>query len=301
MGKDSIVFPDSLRHGGPGPGPCFRKVQEFCYIGHADLYRTWRAVGAVHAVSLPADLRKSGEGGCIVPFLLGSVLIGEALKELLHRVGTRKDHGNAGAGQGIMDALVHGERRAGGRELRIQKVASAEAFHDSDADAPLRAEFVQALPFRIHIGELGSIGLVRPELLHIFICRLQVITGVDAEHQHFDGPAFHGFDGDLGIVAGETDMADASFFFQFPGIVQDPVVQDLLPVRKGVTVMDHADVDVISLQEGHHFLESCFCLRQVPGPEILAVFPDGADVGLDDEFLSASLQGISHRRPELRI
>ena len=64
--------------------------------------------------------------------------------------------------------------------------------------------------------------------------------------------------------------------------------------------MNHADIQIIRIQQLHHLLKPGFDFRQITGPQILPVFPDGTEMGLDQEFLPAAFQrfpdSLAYRR-----
>ena len=281
----------------PGVG----QVQELGHVSHTDPHGAGGTVAAVHTMPLPMDPGKGGQCGGIVSCRLISLTVGGAALQLRHGVGTRQYHGYCRPGQSVGDALIDSQRHAGGGKLRVQQIASGEGFHHRDADAQPLAGLIQPLPVGIHVGQIGGVRFIGPELLHVLVGGLEVIAGVHGEHQYLDtalgdGPLRH-----QGVVAGQADVADATGDLQLSGIVQDAVSDDGFPVAHGVAVMDHTHVQIVGVQELHHLLETGLDLIQVSRAKILPVFPDGADVGLDEEFFPPALQRPAHRRTHLRI
>ena len=65
--------------------------------------------------------------------------------------------------------------------------------------------------------------------------------------------------------------------------------------------MDHADFHMVRLQPPELVLEALPDLGDVPGPLVLPVLPDGAEVGLEDELLPPPPEGPAQIRAEVRI
>ena len=274
MRQHRIMLPDSFRD-----LPLrFRQMQKFCHIRHRDIHGTGPAVTAVHAVSFPPDLRKGRKCAGIISFLVRSFFICGTLPKLFRAVCAGHDGCDGRTCQRVMNALVYRKRRTGRGQRSIQKIPAAEAFHDRDADAHPLTGFIQMLPFRIHIRKHVFISFIRPQILYILACRLKIVARIDGEHQHFDLSCFHGFLRHLRIMTGEADMADPSGLFQFHCIIQDPVLYDILPVRQGIAVMDHADIQIIRSEKFHHLRESGLYFVKLPAPFVLPVLPYGTDV-----------------------
>ena len=130
------------------------------------------------------------------------------------------------------------------------KVAAAKGFHYGDANAHTLACFVQRLAVGVHIEKDGSYSFFRPQGFDIFPAGLQVITGVDAEHQHADQTAFTASRRGNRIVAGKADFPDIPGGFQLFGIPHDFSVRDAVPGIYRIDIVDHADVDIIRSGDG---------------------------------------------------
>ena len=78
-------------------------------------------------------------------------------------------------------------------------------------------------------------------------------------------------------------------------------MDDLVPVGQGVGVVDHADVDEAGVQQAEHVLKARFYLVDVTGAQVLAVLPDGAQVGLEDKLVPPALQGTAQVGPHVRV
>ena len=82
------------------------QIEELRNISHAYTLGAGRAVATVHAVSVPAYPREGCQSRGIIALLLACFFIIKALLKLFGRARAGHDRGDAGAGQGIMDALV---------------------------------------------------------------------------------------------------------------------------------------------------------------------------------------------------
>ena len=163
---------------------------------------------AVHAVALPADFRQGRQGGGIVPLLRAGLLEGKALFQLLQAPGAGHHAADAGAVQGVLEALGGRQGLPRRGEGIAEQIPAAEGLHDGDSHLQPLAGLVELLPLRVHVQKGRGVVLGRPELLHILGSGLKVIAGIHAEHQHIDKPGPHRRQGRLGIVAGKADAAD---------------------------------------------------------------------------------------------
>lgn len=67
-------------------------------------------------------------------------------------------------------------------------------------------------------------------------------------------------------------MTDFPCVFKGFGIVQAALIQNILPVRKAVTVMDEPHVDIIHAKKVQHIMKSCLHFRKVPRSQVLPIF-----------------------------
>ena len=206
------------------------QVIEFRDVGDVDAGGAWQAVVAVHAVSLPADVREGRQCLGVVALRIGEFVVGNALLQLLDGMRTAADGRDTWAAQGVADALGGSQGDARRGDGCIEEVATAERLHDRDAHALFFAELVEFLTVRVHVEQRMVVGVGRPDSLHVLVGWLQVVAGIDAEHQDFDeagldSPARHD-----GIVRREADVPDAPRALEFGGVVEDAVPFDRLPV-----------------------------------------------------------------------
>ena len=276
------------------------QIEELGHRGHVDALGTGGAVAAVHAVALPADPGHGGEGGGVVLFAVRSVLIGGAGFQLLYCPGPRHDAGHSGPGEGVVQALEGGEGHPGGGVL-AEQVAAAEGLHHRDAHPLALAALIQGLALRVHVHQLVRICRLCPQLFHVLARGLEVVTGVDAEHEHVDEPAVRRRLAHLRVMTGQADAADLSRGFQLLGVGHHRAVDYLVPVGQSIGVVDHADVDEAGVQQAEHVLKASLYLCDVPGAQVLAIFPDGAQVGLEDKLVPPALQGAAQVGPHVRI
>ena len=102
-------------------------------------------------------------------------------------------------------------------------------------------------------------------------------------------------------MAGQADGSDDAPGLQLPGVVQHAAGAHRLPVGQGVHIVDHADLRVIGLQPAELIGKARLHLVQIPGALVLPVLPDGAQVGLEDEFLPPAPQRAAQAGAELRV
>ena len=249
---------------------------------------------AIHAVPLPPHAGEGGKGRGVIPLRVGCRLIGERRLQLFQAPDARHHAGHGRAGQRIVDALVDGERLARGRKLLAEQVPAAEGLHHGDPDPQPLAGLIQPLALRVHVGQHARVAFALPELFAILIAGQQVVARVDAEHQHVDAPALHRSQGGLRVVAAHAQEADMPGLLLRFRILHDGAVGNLLPLRNGIHIVDHPDIDVIRTQVFQHGLKGGADLLRIPGGAVLAVFPDGAQVRLQHKRLPAALDCASH-------
>ena len=251
-------------------------------------------------MALPADLGEGGEGGGVVPLLGAGILVGQGSFQVLSGPGPAHHAGHRRTGEGVVQALEGSERHPGGGIL-AEQVAAAEGFHHRDAHAQALAGLVEGLPLGVHVEKVLLIGLLRPEGVAVLAGGLEVVAGVDAEHDDVHVPALRRRQGHLRVVAGEADAPDDALFFQLQGIVHDAAGADGLPVGHSVHIVDHADIDIVCTQAAEEVGIAGSDLLQVPGALVLPVLPGGADVALDDKLLPPARQSPAQLVPDLGV
>ncbi len=257
-------------------------------------------MAAVHAVALPADAGEGGQGGGVVRFRLRGVSIGHGAARLLHRPGSRQHRGDGGPVQGVANTLIGGEGRPRRGILGVEQVPASKGFHHRDAHPQPLAAFVKPFPKGIHIQQRFFVVFGCPQLLQILPGRLEVVAGVDAEHQHVDFPAFHRCQSRLRVVAGKADGPDAPGGLQLLGVGQH-LPPAHLPVRQAVHVVNHPHVQVAGIQQAQLLLKPRPHFLHLAGAPVLPLVPDGADMPLQDKFFPPSPDGLPHGGAHLRV
>ena len=103
------------------------------------------AVLAVYALAHGVRRGEAADGG-IVPLLRRGLQKAQHLPQLLPVGDPRQHRHDAGLIQGILQALIRGQRRPEGGLLGIQQLAAAEGLHHGDAHALPLAAGVKLLP-----------------------------------------------------------------------------------------------------------------------------------------------------------
>ncbi len=191
-----------------------------------------------------------------------------------------------------MDALHGGQRHAEGGALRGEQPSAGVALHDRDAHFILLAEPIGPCPLRVDAAQALVVGL-REIVVDILRGRQHVEGRVDAEQNHLHDAAFRRQPGHGRVVGAHADVADGPGFLQPPDIFDELSLHDFTELCRLVHEMDHAQVYVVCLQPVQEILEGGLYLGQLPGADILAVLPGGADVALDVPFLPASGDGVA--------
>ncbi len=277
------------RHSAPAPSPApplgHSQMPKFGDRRHVNPPWGRGAVAAVHAVPLPADFWAWQQRRLqnLPPSLA------------VHRPGCspappgsgplpEQGRPPPGGSGGIVDALVGGVRATpAGERSALEQVSPAERFHHRDAHTQALAGLVQALPlpgpcspgafhssFRSRGPPTSSPG------------RLQVIAGIDAEHQHVHKPLVcTAARGRLGLWLDRPMAPDDSPLLQLPGIGHHRAGTNRLPVRQRVHIVNHTNFHMVCAQALQLILESLPHLFDFPGALVLAVLPNGAQVGLE--------------------
>lgn len=139
---------------------------------------------AIDAVS-EGGLR-GGVGDAGVVFFVGGG--GEEVQdgvEILQVSDARTDAEDAGAVEGVLQALGVGESDAQGGGFAIEESAAVEGFHDGDADAHGFAFLVEG-----HAGEGVAAGVDGVGVLAGFF---EIVGGVDAEEHEIDETGIEDF------------------------------------------------------------------------------------------------------------
>ena len=92
-------------------------------------------------------------------------------------------------------------------------------------------------------------------------------------------------------MGAHADVADDAFCLLLLHIGQEFPLHDAVELRLLVHEVDHAQVDVAGAQPLQQILKGGHHLVHVPGADILAVLPGGAEVPLDDPPLPLSGDG----------
>ena len=96
-------------------------------------------------------------------------------------------------------------------------------------------------------------------------------------------------------------MMDLSIPEQLPGILQNGAGANRLPVRQGIHIVDHPDLGVIRAQRLQLAFKALLHFPDIAGSLILAMFPDRAQMRLQNKSIPPPLQSSSQIRPEGRI
>ena len=64
---------------------------------------------------------------------------------------------------------------------------------------------------------------------------------------------------------------------------------------------NHAHVYVVGLEPGQHIFHAVFDFLDLAGAHVLIVFPDRADVGLEDKSFASPGEGGAHAGADLRV
>ena len=136
----------------------------------------------------------------------------------------------------------------------------------------------------------AGIAFVGPQRVDVLACGLQVVGRIDREHQYVDEPRFDGHARHGGVVAAQTDRADASLGFEPLGEPDDRPVEDRAQVGLGVDVVDHPHVEIVGAQLPQLSFERVGALLRIARAQVLVVLPYGAEVALDDELPAPSFE-----------
>ena len=262
-----------------------RKVVELVDHGDINALRTGGTVAAVGTLAGVGVAGSTGQNAGVVPLLLGGRLIGHRRHHVLRGVIARQDAGHCGAGQGVVDTLHRRQRHAEGRSALGKQPAAGVPLHHGDSNTPLLAELVKLGAVRVDAAQARFVVLRRKVVVHILAGGEQIEGGVDAEQKHLDLPAQGGQDAHLGVVGAQADVADDALCLLLLYIGQELSLHD--PVELGLLIheVDHAQVDVVGAQAGEQVLKGGLHFVHVPGADVLAVLPGGAEVSLDDPAL----------------
>jgi hypothetical protein len=96
-------------------------------------------------------------------------------------------------------------------------------------------------------------------------------------------------------------MTDRAFLVKFFHILDEFPVHDSIPLLDRVDIVDHAQVDIVSLKAKEKIFESRDNILHIPGPYILPVLIRGADMSLHIPGIPASGHGFSDDISRLRI
>ena len=165
----------------------------------------------------------------------------------------------------------------------------------------LLAQPVELRPLRVDAPQRPLVGAVGEVGVQVVICGEQVEGGVDAEQQHLHLPGEHGQLGGLGVVGAHADVADDALFLLLLHVLEKFPLKHAVEVLLRVHVVDHPQVDVVGLQPGEQVLEGLPHQGQLPGADVLALLPGGAEVPLDDPLLPAALDGAANLAAHLRV
>ena len=125
---------------------------------------------------------------------------------------------------------------------------TAVYLHDVDAHARPFAQFVEPFAVGIDVVQRTGVTLLGPQGVDVVAGRLQVVAGVDREHQHVHQSRFDGHPGHRGIVAAHADMPDPALLPESLRNADDLPVEDAVKIRLGVDVVDHAHVEAVRPQ-----------------------------------------------------
>ena len=266
------------------------QIEEFRHSCHVDALGTGSAVAAVHAVALPADVREGRQRRSVVLFFVRSVFVGQILLHFFDSPRAVHNRSHSRTVQGVAHTLERRDSFSGRRHIAAEQVAAAEGLHDRKAYAQPLARFIQPLPLGIHVDQRLCVAFGGPQQLEVFIAGLQIVAGIDAEHEHVDEAAFDGRQRRLRVMARHADAGDDAGFLQGHGVFHDVAVLNLLPVRQGIDVMNHADLQMICLQPLQLVCKAGLYVLDVAGPLILSVLPNRAQMSLQDKLIPPSLQ-----------
>ena len=205
-------------------------------------------MAAVHAVSPPREAFQPRHHRSVVAFGGRSAAPRQRRFDLRAALAADHDGRHGGARERILDALHGRQCAAEGRVRHAEQVAAAVDLHHVDAHARALAQFVEPFAFGIDVVQRAGIAFVGPQRVDVLACGLQVVGRIDREHQYVDEPRFDGHARHGGVVAAQTDRADASLGFEPLGEPDDRPVEDRAQVGLGVDVVDHPHVEIVGAQ-----------------------------------------------------
>ena len=143
--------------------------------------------------------------------------------------------------------------------------------------------------------------LGRPQLLNIFRRRQEIVTRIDAEHQHFDRSALDGGKGCLRVMTAHADVLDPALGFQLTSEIEGAALDDPIPILEIIAVMYHADLNVVGLKEVEHLVKPRADLVKFTRAFVLPVDPNRSDVRLNDELIAPALERIADGGSDIGI
>jgi len=154
MRQYGVVFPHRFRN----IALSLAQVEEFRHRRHVYSLRTGRAVAAVHAMALPADIRKGRQRRSVVLFFVRGVFIGQVLFHFLYSPRAVHNRRYGRPVQGITHALERRQSLPCRRNIAVQQVAAAEAAKAKAAKAKELRGKPGATKDGYHIPLLANVG-----------------------------------------------------------------------------------------------------------------------------------------------
>ena len=166
------------------------------------------AVVAVDADPLRILGRKGSDNG-IIPLLLRCLHKSQNTLQILPAADSGNYRQNSGLIQRILDTLVFRQGFAEGRCPLIQKLSSAEGFHDGNSHAlPLTA------PVQFHSLIHAADAVIAP---------LIIVSRINRKHHHIQHAHVQHQIGQLRRVGGKSHMADNPLLLQPQNLIDHPV------------------------------------------------------------------------------
>ena len=170
----------------------------------------------------------------------------------------------------------------------VEQTAAGVPLHDGDARARL-------LGARVELGAVGvdaalpHARVVAKEVVEVLGRGHHVKGRVHREEHHLDLGVLGNASRDLGVVRGETDVADGARRAQLAHVAHEGAVaqNDPLVLLNLVHVVDHAQVDVVGVKALEKILEGRPHQVEVARARVLPVHRDRPQVPLDDPALAA--------------
>ena len=102
-------------------------------------------------------------------------------------------------------------------------------------------------------------------------------------------------------MGAHTDVADDALLLLLFDVLEELPLEDPVEVLLRVHVVDHPQVDVVRPQPGEQVLEGLPHQGQLPGADVLALLPGGAEMALDDPLFPAAFDGVADHCAHLGV